>query len=117
MAVQAYAAIGCQITHNIFSEIRLVIGTSMMTSATATFFINCHCTAHRSQSGSPFKKLRESGCFGGFIPGCVFEEARCEALGENRSKNGRGKHQHEDHVEQPAIKQAFTGGISSVECD
>jgi len=29
----------------------------------------------------------------------LIEEARCEALAENRPKHGRGKHQHEDHIE------------------
>ena len=51
---------------------------------------------------------------GGFIAGCIFEEARCEVLCENRSENGRGKHQHEDHVEQPAIEQSLTVSESTV---
>jgi hypothetical protein len=48
---------------------------------------------------------------------CVFEKARCEVLCENRSKNGSGNHQHEDHIEQPAIDQTLTGGVSSIEGD
>lgn len=36
-------------------------------------------------------------------------------LCENWSKNGSGKHQHQNHIEQPVIDQALTGGISSIE--
>jgi hypothetical protein len=36
---------------------------------------------------------------------------------KNRSKNGSGNHQHEDHIEQPAIDQTLTGGVSSIEGD
>jgi hypothetical protein len=52
IAVEAYAALGCQFT--VISFPRLIIGTIMMTSATAASFISCPCTAHRSRSGSPF---------------------------------------------------------------
>ena len=61
--------------------------------------------------------LKESGCSAGLHSirwYCVFEEARCEVLGEDRSKNGSGKQQHEDHIEQPAIDQALTGRVSSI---
>jgi hypothetical protein len=30
------------------------------------------------------------------------------------AKNGSGKHQHQDHIEQPAIDQALTGGVESI---
>jgi hypothetical protein len=46
--------------------------------------------------------------------GYIFEHARCEVLGENGAKNGSGKHQHQDHVEQAAIDQALTGGVESI---
>jgi hypothetical protein len=42
------------------------------------------------------------GCSGGLHSirwDCVFEKARCEVLCENRSNNGSGKQQHEDHIE------------------
>ena len=45
---------------------------------------------------------------------CVFEEARCEVLCENRSKNGSGEQQHENHIKQSVIDQALTGGVSSM---
>jgi len=38
-------------------------------------------------------------------------------LCKNRSKNGSGNHQHEDHIEQTVIDQALTGGVSSIEGD
>ena len=49
--------------------------------------------------------------------GSVFEEARCEVFCKNRSKNGSGNHQHEDHIEQSAIDQALTDGVASIEGD
>ena len=35
--------------------------------------------------------------------------AKCS--GKNRSKNGSGNHQHEDHIEQSAIDEALTAGL------
>ena len=35
-------------------------------------------------------------------------------LCKNGAKNGGGQHQYEDHVEQPAIDQALTGGVESI---
>jgi|SRR6516165_4757406 hypothetical protein len=78
-----------------------------------SMFLSC---ARRSQSGSIFR-CAPIRLFRRLHWGCIFEEARCEVLCENRSENGRGKHQHEDHVEQPAIEQSLTGGIWSTECD
>jgi hypothetical protein len=78
----------------------------------------------RELSSTPAHKSRctpaESGCSGGLHSirwHCVFEEARCEVFCKNRSKNGSGNHQHEDHIEQPAIDQTLTGGVSSIEGD
>ena len=36
---------------------------------------------------------------------------------KNRSKNGSGNHQHEDHIEQSAIDQALTDTIVIVTAD
>jgi hypothetical protein len=44
----------------------------------------------------------ESGCSGGLHSirrHCVSEKARCEVLCKERSKNGSGNHQHENHIE------------------
>ena len=52
-----------------------------------------------------------------FSGGRIFEHAWRELLGQHRPQRGRTEHQHEHHIEHPAIDQGLACGVEGMEGD